>query len=425
MARNSRTTAISNAGVSLWLDDISRARLRSGGLRSLIETRNVVGVTTNPAIFQKAIANSEDYTEDVRGFARAGLSADEVLVELTASDVREACDVLRDAYDASKGVDGRVSIEVDPRLAHDTAGTVRAARMLWDKVSRPNVMIKIPATVEGLPAITEVIGDGISVNVTLIFSPVRYAEVARAYITGLERAQQRGLDLNTIGSVASVFVSRVDGAVDPGLTAEHQALAGTAGLANARLCFAAYEQEHASDRFAALRAAGARPQRPLWASTGAKNPDYPDTMYVDGLVAPGTVNTVPAATLEAVADHSRFDGTTIEQQIPAAKETLAQLGAAGVDLSQVTSALEAAGVAQFVAAWESLLKTTRDRMGEVGGSAPGARRPGQPYGQRKVEIPGSHIEAQQRQIGLAGGEADEAVVDLTAGCANLDQRRQC
>jgi transaldolase len=368
MAQNPRTAAISNAGVSLWLDDISRARLRSGGLRTLIETRNIVGVTTNPAIFQKAIANSEDYTEDVRAFARAGLSADEVLVELTASDVREACDVLRDTYDASKGVDGRVSIEVDPRLARDTESTVRAARMLWDKVSRPNVMIKIPATVEGLPAITEVIGDGISVNVTLIFSPVRYAEVARAYIAGLERAQQRGVDLNTIGSVASVFVSRVDGAVDPQLAADHQSLAGAAGLANARLCFAAYEQEHAGDRFAALRKSGARPQRPLWASTGVKNPDYSDTMYVDGLVAAGTVNTVPAATLEAVADHSRFDGVTIERQIPAARETLAQLSAAGVDLSEVTSALEVAGVAQFEDAWESLLRTTRDRM--AGASAP-------------------------------------------------------
>jgi len=362
VAQSSRTAAISAAGVSLWLDDISRARLRGSGLRSLIETRNIVGVTTNPAIFQKAIASSEDYTEDVRRLAHAGLSADEVLIELTTSDVREACDVLRGTYDASDGIDGRVSIEVDPRLARDTEGTVKAAQMLWDKVSRPNAMIKIPATIEGLPAITEVIGHGISVNVTLIFSPVRYAEVVRAYIAGLERAQQQGVDLRTIGSVASVFVSRVDGVVDPELTADHQALAGTAGLANARLCFAAYEQEHNGSRFAALRRSGARSQRPLWASTGAKNPSYSDTMYVDGLVAAGTVNTVPAATLEAVADHSRFAGTTIEQQIPAAKQTLAQLGAASVDLAEVTNALESAGVAQFENAWESLLQTTRDRM---------------------------------------------------------------
>ncbi len=369
MAQNSRTAAISEAGVSLWLDDISRARLRSGGLRSLIETRNVVGVTTNPAIFQKAIASSEDYSEDVHGFARAGLSADEVLVELTTGDVRDACDVLRDAYDSSDGVDGRVSIEVDPRLARDGEATVQAAQMLWDKVSRPNAMIKIPATIEGLPAITEVIGRGISVNVTLIFSPVRYGEVVRAYIDGLEQARQHGFDLHAISSVASVFVSRVDGTVDPQLTPDHQALAGTAGLANARLCFEAYERGHDDGGFAALRKLGARPQRPLWASTGVKNPAYSDTMYVDGLVAAGTVNTVPAATLEAVADHSRFDGTTIEQQIPAAQRTLAQLDAAGVDLAQVTSALEAAGVAQFEDAWESLLKTTRDRMAEATGSS--------------------------------------------------------
>lgn len=374
MARSSRIDAISAAGVSLWLDDISRGRLRSGGLRSLIETRNVVGVTTNPSIFQKAIASSEDYTEDVHGFARAGLSADEVLVELTTGDVRNGCDVFRDIYDASDGVDGRVSIEVDPRLAHDTDGTIQAAQMLWDKVSRPNAMIKIPATVEGLPAITEVIGRGISVNVTLIFSTERYAEVVRAYIDGLEQARQHGVDLHAIGSVASVFVSRVDGAVDPQLAADQPELAGTAGLANARLCFDAYERGHEIERFAALRAAGARPQRPLWASTGVKNPVYSDTMYVDGLVAAGTVNTVPAATLEAVADHSHFDGTTIEQQIPAAKETLAQLRVAGVDLTQVTGDLEAAGVAQFEDAWESLLQTTRDRMAEVSASVSGAER---------------------------------------------------
>lgn len=374
MSQSSGTAALATAGVSLWLDDISRARLRSGGLRSLIETRNIVGVTTNPSIFQRAIASSDDYTADVRRLSGAGLNVDEVLTELTTSDVREACDALREVYDATDGVDGRVSIEVDPRLAHDTDGTIQAAQMLWDKVSRPNAMIKIPATVEGLPAVTEVIGRGISVNVTLIFSTERYAEVVRAYIDGLEQARQHGADLHAIGSVASVFVSRLDGVVDPQLAADQPELAGTAGLANARLCFESYERGHEIERFVALRAAGARPQRPLWASTGVKNPVYSDTMYVDGLVAAGTVNTVPAATLEAVADHSHFDGTTIEQQIPAAKETLAQLRVAGVDLTQVTRDLEAAGVAQFEDAWESLLQTTRERMAEVSASVSDAER---------------------------------------------------
>lgn len=361
---------LTGAGVSIWLDDLSRERLRTGNLADLVATRGVVGVTTNPTIFASALAKGNAYDTQLRELAAAGPDAEsavEAAVEsITTDDVREAADVLRGVYEASGGQDGRVSIEVDPRLARDTEATVATAKRLWSLVDRPNVLIKIPATVEGLPAITRTLAEGISVNVTLVFSLERYRSVMEAFCAGLELARDAGRDVAPIASVASFFVSRVDTAVDEALTAVGSpgalGLRGRAAVANARCAFAAYEEVVATDRWRALAAAGAHPQRPLWASTGVKNPDYRDTMYVEELVTSGVVNTMPEATLDAFADHGVCSGDTVRGTADAARATLRDIESLGVSLDDVTARLEMEGLAKFEASWTELLTTTRDGL---------------------------------------------------------------
>lgn len=353
---------LSDEGVAIWLDDLSRTRLTTGNLAALIRDKHVVGVTTNPSIFQKAIGGKDDsYDEQLKDLAIRGVTVEEAVRMLTTADVREAADVLRPVYDASNGRDGRVSIEVDPRLAHKTAPTVAEAKQLAWLVDRPNTLIKIPATEAGLPAIAEVIGEGISVNVTLIFSLERYRKVMDAFLTGLETAKGKGIDLSTIESVASFFVSRVDTEIDKRLdgigSAEAKELKGKAAVANARLAYQAYEEVFGSERWKALEAAGAKPQRPLWASTGVKDPSYDDTMYVVDLVAPGTVNTMPEATLNAVADHGVVRGDTVRGEYAAAQGVIDALAGLGVSYDEVVQLLEDEGVDKFEVSWKELLDT--------------------------------------------------------------------
>lgn len=361
---------LSDQGVSVWLDDLSRRRIESGNLAELIRTKNVVGVTTNPSIFQAAIGSGEGYEEQLADLATRGVTVDEAVRMMTTADVRAAADVLREVYDATGGRDGRVSIEVDPRLAHDTRATIAEARQLAWLVDRPNVMIKIPATRAGLPAITEVIGAGISVNVTLIFSLERYREVMDAYLAGLEKARAAGLDLAGIHSVASFFVSRVDSEIDKRLTLlgteEALALRGKAALANARLAYEAYEKVFAGDRFTALAGARANPQRPLWASTGVKDPAFRDTLYVEELVAPGTVNTMPEATLDAAADHGDVRGDTVTGGYAQARADLAAVERLGVSYDEVVEQLEREGVAKFENAWQDLLDAVTKSLDSKG-----------------------------------------------------------
>lgn len=361
---------LSDEGVSIWLDDLSRRRIESGGLAGLVATRNVVGVTTNPSIFQAAIGSGVGYEEQLADLAVRGVTVDEAVRMMTTADVRSAADVLRPVYEASGGRDGRVSIEVDPRLAHDTAATVAEARQLAWLVDRPNVMIKIPATKAGLPAITEVTGAGISVNVTLIFSLERYREVTDAYLAGLEKARAAGLGLSAIHSVASFFVSRVDSEIDKRLTLlgsdEALALKGRAALANARLAYEAYEQAFEGERLQTLEGAGANRQRPLWASTGVKDPAYKDTLYVDELVAPGTVNTMPEATLNAVADHGDVRGDTVTGGYDRARADLAAVERLGIAYDEVVRQLEDEGVAKFEAAWQDLLDAVTKSLNSKG-----------------------------------------------------------
>ncbi|MFD7060785.1 transaldolase [Streptomyces sp. NPDC059906] len=361
---------LADQGVSVWLDDLSRRRIESGNLAELIRTKNVVGVTTNPSIFQAAIGSGEGYEEQLADLATRGVTVDEAVRMMTTADVRAAADVLRGVYDATGGRDGRVSIEVDPRLAHDTRATVAEARQLAWLVDRPNVMIKIPATKAGLPAITAVVGAGISVNVTLIFSLERYREVMDAYLAGLEKAQAAGIDLAGIHSVASFFVSRVDSEIDKRLsllgTDEALGLRGRAALANARLAYEAYEHVFAGDRFTALAGARANPQRPLWASTGVKDPAFRDTLYVEELVAPGTVNTMPEATLDAAADHGDVRGDTVTGGYAQARADLAAVERLGVSYDEVVEQLEQEGVAKFEAAWHDLLAAVTKSLDSKG-----------------------------------------------------------
>ncbi|MFB6609157.1 transaldolase [Agromyces sp. NPDC056379] len=363
---SSPTAALSEAGVSIWLDDLSRERIASGDLARLIAERDVVGVTTNPTIFAGALAKGERYAEQVHELAAAGADVDTAVFEITTDDVRDAADVFRPVYDRSNGFDGRVSIEVSPGLARDTAGTIAEAKSLWAKVDRPNAMIKIPATVEGLDAITAAIGAGISVNVTLIFSLDRYRQVIAAYLAGLEQAKAAGIDLSTIHSVASFFVSRVDTEIDKRLEAigtdEALALKSKAGLANARLAYELFEQEFGGERAAALLASGANRQRPLWASTGVKDPALPDTLYVTELVAPGVVNTMPEKTLEATFDHGVITGDTVTGAYAQAGEVLDALARVGVDYDDVTLLLENEGVDKFIVSWNELLDTVRGAL---------------------------------------------------------------
>ncbi len=357
---------LAQQGVSVWLDDLSRELLTGGELQRLVDRRHVVGVTTNPTIFAAALAKGDRYTEQVRGLAGRGVDVDEAVFEITTDDVRTACDLFRPVFDATEGLDGRVSIEVDPRQAHDTAATVTSARRLWSTVGRPNALIKIPATLEGLPAITAVLSEGISVNVTLIFSLDRYRAVMDAWLAGLEGARAAGHDLSTIESVASFFVSRVDTEVDKRLdalgTEPAVALKGRAGIANARLAYQAYEEVVAGPRWQALAAAGARPQRPLWASTGVKDPGYPDTMYVTELVAPDTVNTMPGKTLDAVADHGVVTGDTVRGTYPGAAQVIADLAGLGIGYDDVVGLLEREGVDKFEKSWSELLTTVSDEL---------------------------------------------------------------
>lgn len=354
---------LQEAGVAIWLDDLSRELLRGGGLERLVRERGVVGVTTNPTIFASALARGDAYEEQLEQLARSGASLDDAVVTITTDDVREACDALADVHRATGGRDGRVSIEVDPGLAHDTDGTVATAKRLWETVGRPNLYIKIPATVEGLSAITATLAEGISVNVTLIFSLERYRAVLEAHAEGLERARDAGRDLSGIASVASFFVSRVDAAVDKQLDAlgtdDAAALRGAVATANARLAYEVYEEFVAGDRWRALEAAGAQRQRPLWASTGVKDPAYRDTRYVDELVAPGVVNTMPGGTLEAVADHGEVTGDTVRGRYDEARDVLRRLAAVGVDLDDVARRLEVEGVGKFVDSWAELVRTVQ------------------------------------------------------------------
>lgn len=358
---NPNTQALSELGVSIWLDDLSRERLTSGSLQQLITERNVVGVTTNPSIFAAALRDGESYAEQVSQLAAAGADVDSAIIEITTEDVRRACDVMRPVYDATGGIDGRVSIEVSPLLANDTEGTIAEAKALWAKVDRPNAMIKIPATVEGLPAITEAIASGISVNVTLIFSLPRYREVINAYLTGLEQARERGNDLQSIHSVASFFVSRVDVEIDRRLGDDHE-LRGRAALANARLAYQLFEEMFSSERAKLLLDAGAQLQRPLWASTGVKDPQLPDTLYVTELVANNTVNTMPEKTLEAFADHGELHGDSIRDTYHDANRLLDQIDAAGISYTEVVELLEREAVEKFIVSWRELQQTVADQL---------------------------------------------------------------
>ncbi|CAL9316586.1 transaldolase [Streptomyces sp. SudanB182_2057] len=357
---------LSEEGVAIWLDDLSRKRITSGNLAELIDQQHVVGVTTNPTIFQKAISQGDGYDQQLSDLAARKVTVEEAIRMITTADVRDAADILRPVFDATGGQDGRVSIEVDPRLAHHTKATVAEAKQLAWLVDRPNTLIKIPATQAGLPAIAEVIGLGISVNVTLIFSLERYRAVMDAYLTGLEKAKERGLDLSGIHSVASFFVSRVDTEIDKRLsdigTDEAAALRGKAALANARLAYQAYEEVFSSDRWAALEKAGANKQRPLWASTGVKDPAYPDTLYVTELVAPNTVNTMPEATLEATDDHGEITGDTISGTYEQARADLDALERLGISYDDVVQVLEDEGVDKFEASWNDLLKSTQAEL---------------------------------------------------------------
>ncbi|WP_346618956.1 transaldolase [Blastococcus montanus] len=362
MAQNENLAELSSAGVAVWLDDLSRDRIRSGNLQSLVDEHSVVGVTTNPTIFAAAISGSDSYDDQLHALAVRKVSVEEALRTITAADVRDACDLLRPVADRQPG-DGRVSLEVAPGLAHDTDATAAEAGHLWWLVDRPNLYIKIPATEAGLPAITETIANGISVNVTLIFSLERYRAVMEAYLAGLEKRVAAGGSLEGIASVASFFVSRVDSEIDKRLDAAGAdvSLKGKAGIANAQLAYQAYEEVFSSDRWQALEAKGAARQRPLWASTGVKNPDYSDTMYISELIAPGTVNTMPEKTMMAYADHGR-PGTPVQKAYDDAAAVMQSVRDAGVDLDDVFRALEEEGVQKFVDSWDELTASVRSEL---------------------------------------------------------------
>jgi len=371
-----RLAELSAAGVAVWLDDLSRVRLETGSLDKMRREQHVVGVTTNPSIFAKALADAEAYDAQLKDLAAQEVTVEEAVRLLTSYDVRWACDVMKPAYDASNGVDGRVSIEVDPRSAHLTEKTASEAKTLWWLVDRPNLYIKIPATEAGLPAITATLAAGISVNVTLIFSLERYKAVMEAFLTGLEQAKANGHDLKQIGSVASFFVSRVDSEIDKRLdkigSDEAKGLKGKAAVANAQLAYQAYAEVFGSPRWQALADAGAFPQRPLWASTGTKNPDYKDTIYVEELIAPGTVNTMPESVIKAFEDHGDTRGDTVTGSYAAAQQVMDDIAALGVDYDDVFRTLEDEGVEKFEASWAELV---RDVKKSLDAAAAGASNP--------------------------------------------------
>jgi transaldolase len=353
--------------VSVWLDDISRDRLRTGNLQMLIDDFHVVGVTSNPTIFAKSLSSGDAYDDQIADLKLRGVTVDEAARMITTYDIRWACDVFRPTWERTVGQDGRVSLEVDPRLARETAKTIAEARALWWMVDRPNVMIKIPATVEGLPAITQCISEGITINVTLIFGLERYGQVINAYMTGLEQAAATGRNLSKIRSVASFFVSRVDTEVDARLdkigTPEAAALRGKAAVANARLAYELFEQSIATERWQALRAKGAQLQRPLWASTSVKDPSFGDTMYVVDLVVADTVNTMPEGTIRATADHGKLLGDTVHGTYDESRQVFADLEKLGIGYDDVVQVLEDEGVTKFETSWTQLLDTISAKMG--------------------------------------------------------------
>ncbi|NHN54902.1 transaldolase [Calidifontibacter sp. DB0510] len=357
---------LSDLGVSIWLDDLNRSMITSGDLEKYVSDKHVVGVTTNPTIFATALSDGSAYNEQVKQLAQDGSDVDTAIFAITTDDVRNACDKLRPVYDKTGGQDGRVSIEVEPALAHETEKTVEMAKELWKAVDRPNVMIKIPATVEGLPAISAALAEGISVNVTLIFSLDRYRGVMNAYLDGLEKARDNGKDLSQIRSVASFFVSRVDTEIDKRLdeigTAEATGMKGKAGVANARLAYQAFEEVFSTPRWQSLADDGAHVQRPLWASTGVKNPDYKDTMYVVDLAVKDTVNTMPGKTLEAVADHGEVNGDQVTGNYDDAAEVLNTLDQLGVSYTDVVRVLEDEGVEKFDKSWSELQASVRSEL---------------------------------------------------------------
>ncbi len=362
MAQNENLAELSRAGVAVWLDDLSRDRIRSGNLQSLVDEHSVVGATTNPTIFAAAISGSDSYDDQVHALAVRKVDVQEALRTITSADVRDACDLFRPVHDRQPG-DGRVSLEVAPGLAHDTDATNAEAAHLWWLVDRPNLYIKIPATEAGLPAIAETISRGISVNVTLIFSIDRYRGVMDAYLSGLEKRLADGGSIDGLASVASFFVSRVDTEIDKRLDklGADPSLKGKAGIANAQLAYQAYEEVFSSDRWRALEAKGAVPQRPLWASTGVKNPEYSDTMYISELIAPGTVNTMPEKTMMAYADHGTA-GTPIQKSYDEAAGVMKAVADAGVDLDDVFRVLEEEGVQKFVDAWDELTESVDSEL---------------------------------------------------------------
>jgi transaldolase len=373
-----RLKALADAGVSIWLDDLSRDRITSGNLADLIANSSVSGVTTNPTIFAAALAKGHLYDKQVKELAAIDSSVEDTITKLTSDDVRNACDVFADVYAATGGVDGRVSIEVEPGLAMDTDATTAQAAELWKIVDRPNVLVKIPATKPGLPAIAASIAEGISINVTLIFALDRYKAVIDAYLTGLEQASANGHDLSKIHSVASFFVSRVDTEVDKRLDAigsdEATALKSKAAVANARLAYALYEEQFSSERFAALQAKGANRQRPLWASTGVKDPSLPDTMYVTELLVANTVNTMPEKTMKAFADHGEVEGDKVSGTEADAQQVFDDLTAVGIDFDDVVDVLEREGVQKFDASWAELVNTVQTALDEAkqGKDSPGS-----------------------------------------------------
>jgi transaldolase len=372
-----RLKELADAGVSIWLDDLSRERINTGNLEKLVTESSVVGVTTNPTIFASALANGEQYDAQMKELAALDSSVGDAIKALTTDDVRNACDVFTDIYTATNGVDGRVSIEVEPGLAMDTEGTTAEAADLWKIVDRPNALIKIPATKPGLPAIQSTIAEGVSVNVTLIFALERYDGVIEAYLAGLEQAAANGHDLSKIHSVASFFISRVDSEVDKRLdkigSDEAKALKGKAAIANARLAYALYEDKFSGERWEGLAAKGANKQRPLWASTGTKDPSYPDTLYVTELVVADTVNTMPEKTMQAFADHGEVHGDRVSGTKAEAQEVLDSLAGLGIDFDDVVDVLEKEGVQKFDASWNELVETVETALTEAkqGKDSPG------------------------------------------------------
>lgn len=357
-------------GQSIWYDNISRGMIESGELRKLID-QGVTGLTANPTIFEKAISGSADYDLDLLHLAAAGKSLNEVYEGLVIRDIQAAADLLRSAYDRSEGVDGYASLEVNPHLASDTSGTVAEARRFFNQLDRPNVLIKVPATPEGIPAIRQLIGEGVNVNVTLIFSLDTYEQVREAYVAGLEQLAQGGGELSKVASVASFFVSRVDTAVDNELnrlsgngSGDLSGLMGQAAVANARLAYRAFQETFGTQRFAALKARGARVQRPLWASTGTKNPAYSDVLYVDSLIGPDTVNTMPDATLEAFLDHGQVS-VTVTQGVAEAQQVIKSLENAGVSISGVTARLLADGVKAFADSFDQLMGNIEGKLSKL------------------------------------------------------------